>query len=207
MKINYQLELEKIINENKNKKLKLLLHSCCAPCSSYVMLYLAEFFDITILYYNPNIDKEEEYKKRAIEQKKVIDEMELDIKFIEKPYNSKEFYQAIKGYEQEKEGGERCFLCYKLRMEKTAELSKKEGFDYFGTVLTISPLKNATKINEIGKELEKKYGANYLYSDFKKKEGYKKSVELSRKYNLYRQDYCGCSYSKIERNEKIKGGE
>ena len=195
--INYQLELEKTLKEIKGTKPKLLLHVCCAPCSSYVLTYLCDYFDITILYYNPNISPFEEYEKRLNEAKRLIKELNKDnIHIMECEYENEEFMNIAKGLEDAPEGGIRCRKCYKLRIEKAAKYAKKNNFDYFTTTLTISPLKNSQVLNQIGKELEEKYNIKYLYSDFKKKEGYKTSILLSKKYNLYRQNYCGCKYSK-----------
>ena len=197
MKENYSEKCEEILKNIKNKK-KLLLHSCCAPCSSYVISYLTNYFDITILYYNPNIYPYEEYMKRKEEQIKLINTInkihKLDI--IDCEYDNKKYNELIKGLEKEPEKGKRCTICYKMRMEKTAKIAKENNYDYFCTTLSVSPFKNATLINEIGKQLEEEYNINWLYSDFKKKDGYKKSIELSQKYNLYRQNYCGCVYSK-----------
>lgn len=197
MKENYSELCENILN-NIKKKQRLLLHSCCAPCSSHVITYLTNYFDITILYYNPNIYPYEEYIKRKNEQIKLINEIKtinkLDI--IDCDYDNDLFNKLIKGLEREPERGKRCTICYKMRMEKTAIIAKKNSYDYFCTTLSVSPYKNANLINLIGKELEKKYDIKWLYSDFKKKDGYKKSIELSKTYNLYRQSYCGCVYSK-----------
>lgn len=197
--MNYQKELEKQINNIEEGTIpKLLLHSCCAPCSSYVLEYLSEFFEITIFYYNPNISPYEEFQKRIEEQKRLIEELPTKnkINFIEGNYDNNIYEEIIKGLEQEKEGGSRCHLCYRLRLEETAKLAREKGFDYFTTTLSISPYKNSKVLNEIGEELGNKYNINYLYADFKKKDGYKRSIELSKIYNLYRQDYCGCKYSK-----------
>ncbi len=196
-KINYQKQLDKII-ENLQTAPNLLLHSCCAPCSSHCIEYLSQYFNITVLYYNPNIYPEAEYEKRKTEQKRLISEMDTKypVKMLDCDFESEKFYEMAKGMENCREGGERCFNCYRLRLEKTALEAKKNDFDYFTTTLTISPLKNAQKINEIGEELSEEYGVKFLPSDFKKKEGYKRSIELSKEYNLYRQDYCGCVYSK-----------
>ena len=188
--MNYQLELEKIINNLDGKK-KLLLHSCCAPCSSYVITYLKDYFDITILYYNPNIEPIEEYNKRKEEQIRLCNI--FNIKVLDCDYDNVIFHKVVAGLENEKEGGNRCFKCYELRLRKTASLAK--NYDYFGTTLTVSPFKNSKKLNEIGLILEQEYGIKYLVSDFKKKEGYKQSIKLSKEYNLYRQDFCGCIYS------------
>lgn len=198
--MNYQLKLEEIIEKNKdNKKIPtLLLHSCCAPCSSYCLEYLSNFFKITIFYYNPNITEKEEYLKRVVEQKRLIKELpcKYEIKFLEGNYNPKLFFNLSKGLEREPEKGKRCFKCYELRLQETALIAKKLDFDYFATTLTLSPYKNSNWVNEIGEKLETKYNIKYLYSDFKKKNGYKRSIELSKIYNLYRQDYCGCLYGK-----------
>lgn len=204
-KKNFQKELEKIIqkNQEEDKVPTLLLHSCCAPCSSYCLEYLSNFFKITIFYYNPNITEEEEYKKRVEEQKRFIHELpaKYPISFIEGAYTPEKFYQIAKGYEKVPEGGERCFRCYQLRLEESGRVAKENHFDYFTTTLSISPLKNAEKLNEIGEEISKQFDIPYLYSDFKKKEGYKRSILLSKEYQLYRQDYCGCIYSKREQEE------
>lgn len=198
MKINYDLYLEKIINEikEKNIKPKLLLHTCCAPCSSSVITRLSEYFDITVFYYNPNIEPQEEYELRKEEQKRFLKEINLGIKFEDCDYENEKFKSISKGLEQLPEGGYRCHECYKLRLIKTANKAKELKYDYFGTTLTVSPYKNSQVLNKIGEEIEKNLNIKYLYSDFKKKEGYKKSIELSKYYNLYRQNYCGCSYSK-----------
>lgn len=198
-KINYQKELDKII-EKLDDAPSLLLHSCCAPCSSYCIEYLSAFFKITVLYYNPNIYPEAEYEHRKSEQKRLISEMttRYPVAFLDCDFESERFYEAVRGTESCREGGERCCKCYRLRLGKTAEEARRSKFDYFTTTLTISPLKNAQKINEIGKELEDEYGVKFLPSDFKKREGYKRSIELSREYNLYRQNYCGCVFSKTE---------
>ncbi|MBQ9011219.1 MAG: epoxyqueuosine reductase QueH [Bacilli bacterium] len=198
MKINYQLELEKII-ANLSAKPTLLLHACCGVCSSYVLEYLTKYFDITVLYYNPNIYPEEEYQKRLETQKEIIKKMKLDIEVLEIGYNDQDFWEIAKGLEKEKEGGARCSRCYYLRLEQTALLAKEKNFDYFTTTLSVSPYKDSQKLNKIGMQLEEKYNLKYLYSDFKKKDGYKRSNELARIYGLYRQDYCGCKYSKEER--------
>ena len=195
MRINYQLELEKVINNLNGRKPKLLIHSCCAPCSSYVLEYLSSYFHITLLYYNPNIYPEVEFEKRIIEQKRLVEAMNFDINILNIGYNSDEFYSAVKGLESEPEGGRRCEKCFYLRLDKTAQIAKEYHFDYFTTTLSISPLKDEQLLNQIGKDLSEKYGISYLYSDFKKKNGYKRSIELSKKYELYRQNYCGCVYS------------
>jgi len=196
MKENYyKLCLDEISKIDKPKK--LLLHSCCAPCSSQVITFLTNYFDITILYYNPNISPKDEYIKRKEEQIRLIKEIDktnkLDI--IDCDYDNDLYEESIKGYEDCPERGNRCTICFKLRIEKTAKLAKELKYDYFCSTLTVSPYKNSKLINEIGIELSKKYNIKWLYSDFKKDNGYKKSIELSKKYNLYRQDYCGCKYS------------
>lgn len=197
--MNYDLEMEKQINNLKGKP-KLLLHACCAPCSSAVLERIAKYFDITILYYNPNITEKEEYEKRLHEIEKFIKELNLDnIKVLPGRYNPEEFFSIANGLEQEKERGKRCYKCYELRLEETAKIAEKEKFDYFTTTLSISPYKNSNWLNKIGQELDKEYIPTYLYADFKKKNGYKRSIELSKEYHLYRQDYCGCIYSKKER--------
>ena len=192
--MNYQLELEKIINNLECKK-TLLLHSCCAPCSSYVITYLKDYFDITILYYNPNIEPIEEYNKRKEEQIRLC--KLFNIKVLDCDYDNDLFHETVLGLEKCKEGGSRCFKCYELRLRKTASLAS--NYDFFGTTLTVSPFKNSNKLNEIGLSLEKEYNVKYLVSDFKKKEGYKKSIILSKEYDLYRQDFCGCIYSKRDK--------
>ena len=190
--MNYQNKMQEIIN-SLDYRPKLLLHSCCGPCSTTVLTLLVEFFDITVLYYNPNIEPMAEYEHRKQEQIRFIKEFNNEhINFMDCDYNNQDFRRKVQGLEQEKEGGARCAVCFKLRLNYTASLAKKENFDYFGTTLTVSPHKNSDVINKIGSLLEKEYGVNYLYSDFKKKDGYKKSIEISKKYNLYRQDYCGC---------------
>lgn len=183
--------------EKLDKKKKLLLHSCCAPCSSHVISYLTNFFDITILYYNPNISPKNEYEKRKKEQIKLINEIDKvnKLNIIDCDYDNDIYESKIKGYENEPERGSRCTICFNLRLSKTALLAKELNYDFFCTTLTVSPYKNSKLINEIGIELEKKYKVKWLYSDFKKENGYKHSIELSKKYNLYRQDYCGCKYS------------
>ena len=198
-KINYQKELDKIIlNITKSGALpRLMLHSCCAPCSSYVIEYLNPYFNITVLYYNPNISPVEEYEKRKAEQIRFIKEFDSvnPVHICDCDYDGKKYEEAIKGLENEPEGGLRCVKCFYLRLEETAKTAKKLNFDYFCTTLSISPLKNAELLNKIGKNLSEKYDIKYLPSDFKKREGYKRSVELSKKYNLYRQNFCGCLYS------------
>jgi predicted adenine nucleotide alpha hydrolase (AANH) superfamily ATPase len=202
--VNYQKELEKIIAkaQQEGRVPRLFLHSCCAPCSSYVLEYLSQYFAITVFFYNPNISPKEEYQKRVAEIQRLIAQMRDNAKFIhpvefvEGEYRPQDFYEMAKGLEDVEEGGERCFLCYRMRMEAAAKLAAEGGYDYFTTTLTISPLKNAAKINEIGEELAGIYEVAHLPSDFKKKNGYKRSIELSHEYELYRQNYCGCVYSR-----------
>lgn len=205
MKQNYQLMLDKTLNNTKKEGIRptLLLHACCAPCSSYVLEYLNGYFDITVFFYNPNITEEAEYHKRAEELIRLIHELphQDEIKFIDGGYAPEKFIEISKGLENAPEGGERCFKCYRLRLEESARIAKENGFDYFTTTLSISPHKNAQALNDIGKELSDAYGVGYLFSDFKKRNGYKRSCELSEIYNLYRQDYCGCIYSKKEREK------
>lgn len=243
---NYQKELDKIIEDMDAAEgcaPTLFLHSCCAPCSSYVLEYLRKYFRITVFYYNPNITEEEEYRKRVAEQKRLIEAYNTqlleqsaagegisagnknnaegsgeagkaekvekagegmtaegiggyEIQVIEGDYEPQRFFATVKGLEQCPEGGERCFACYELRLRETAMRAKAGAYDYFTTTLSISPLKNAAKLNEIGERLAEEYGVSWLPSDFKKKDGYKRSIELSRKYDLYRQNYCGCVYSR-----------
>ncbi len=206
-KMNYQRIMEQVIEENRQKDYipTLLLHSCCAPCSSYCLEYLSNYFKITVFYYNPNIYPEEEYGKRVLEQQRLIQELpaKYPISFLEGSYDKDRFYEMAKGLEQCREGGERCFRCYELRLREAAEMAVRYGMDYFTTTLSISPLKNAEKLNEIGTKLEQEYHVTYLKSDFKKKNGYKRSVELSEQYGMYRQYYCGCVFSKRERDEQI----
>lgn len=205
MNKNYQLVLDGTIeNAVKNNKVpKLLLHSCCAPCSSYVLEYLSKYFDITVYYYNPNIYPPSEFAVRSEEQKRLVSEMHFEhpVKVVCENYEPNEFYSAVSGHEDDREGGERCRLCFELRLGKTAEYAKKHGFDYFTTTLSISPLKNAAVLNETGAEIARRSGVDYLFSDFKKRSGYKRSCELSAQYGLYRQDYCGCVFSMRQRQE------
>ena len=205
MFMNYDKLCQEILDsiDLKNRP-KLLLHACCAPCSSAVLEKIAKYFDITILFYNPNITDEEEYLKRKHELEKFIEKVGYSISLRECGYNKNEFLKIAKGLEDKKEGDIRCYKCYLLRLEKTAKEASLAGFDYFATTLSISPYKNSKWLNEIGEDLAKQYHINYLYADFKKKNGYKRSIELSNRYHLYRQDYCGCIYSKIERMKKIE---
>ena len=213
--VNYQKELEKILEEQGKKRQQLsgdgqvdktlFLHSCCAPCSSYVLEYLCKYFRITVYYYNPNISANEEYCRRVKEQVRLIHTYNREIedgvrdgypiRIVEGDYDPQRFFEAVRGYENCPEGGERCFCCFDLRLRETAKRAKEGGFDYFATTLTISPLKNAQKINEIGMALAKEYDVPWLPADFKKRDGYKRSIELSAEYELYRQNYCGCGYS------------
>ncbi len=206
MKENYQKILDETIAglEERGEVPKLLLHSCCAPCSSYVLEYLSNYFYITVLYYNPNIYPEDEYYHRAAEQKRFIREFptKYHVTFVEGNFEPERFYETVKGYENIREGGERCFRCYELRLREAAEYAKKLNCNYFTTTLSISPMKNAAKLNEIGGRLAEEYGIPYLYSDFKKRDGYKRSTVISAEYGMYRQDYCGCVFSKREREEQ-----
>ena len=219
-KVNYQLELEKVIKKLPNNRQRLFLHSCCAPCSSYCLEYLRQFFAVTVFYYNPNISMPAEYRHRVEEQKRLIRELNAQLEdenflekcgrpvnlidFVEGKYDPERFFALAKGLEDCPEGGERCFLCYELRLREAAELAAAGGYDFFTTTLTISPLKNAQKLNEIGQRLAAEYGVACLPSDFKKKGGYQRSIELSREHELYRQDYCGCAFSKAERDRRAQ---
>ena len=198
-KINYQKELEKLLTqfEAEQRVPALLIHSCCAPCSSYVLEYLSEYFKITVFYYNPNIYPESEYTKRIAEQQKLIRDMKFryPVSFLAGEYDKEKFYEMAAGMEDLKEGGARCMKCYELRLSEAARQAVAGGFEYFTTTLSISPMKNAQKLNEIGLRVGEEYGVKYLVSDFKKKNGYKRSIELSKEYGLYRQDYCGCEFS------------
>ena len=197
-KVNYQKELDKVLECRGDNVPTLFLHSCCAPCSSYVIEYLSNYFVITVFYYNPNIAPDAEYIFRSSEQKRLISEMKTKypVTYTDEDYDSSQFYNAVKGLEKEPEGGKRCEKCFELRLDRTAQRAAEGGFDYFATTLTISPMKNAQLINEIGNAAAEKYSVKWLPSDFKKKGGYKRSIELSRIYNLYRQNYCGCVFSK-----------
>lgn len=205
--INYQKLMEELICKNCTDKEvpSLLLHSCCAPCSSYCIACLAEFFEVTVFYYNPNIYPAEEYAMRVEEQGRFVREFPTKhpVHFVEGKYDAARFYEMASGMEELPEGGERCFACYELRLRETAEYALSHSFDFFTTTLSISPLKNAAKLNEIGAKLEREYGVRYLFSDFKKKDGYRKSTEISREYQMYRQYYCGCVYSKRDRDRQI----
>ncbi|HJB06976.1 MAG TPA: epoxyqueuosine reductase QueH [Candidatus Enterocloster faecavium] len=211
-KRNYQKELDRILEklEAGGRRPRLLLHSCCGPCSSYVLEYLSRYFDIVLFYYNPNIDTPQEYAHRTAEQKRLIEDMEAQkdlygaVEFVQGDYLPETFYEAVRGHEKDREGGERCMICYRLRLEEAALAARTYGCDYFATTLSISPLKNAEKLNEIGMQIGQEQGVEYLVSDFKKRNGYKRSTELSAKYGLYRQDYCGCVFSRREREEQKK---
>lgn len=210
-KINYQIKLEQILEkESKVGRIpKLLLHSCCAPCSTYVLEYLTPYFDITVLYYNPNIHPTEEFYKREAEQERFINLVNKvnKIELMKTDYNPKEYFSVVKGHEFDKEGGPRCGICFNLRLGYAAKFAKEHGFDYFTTTLSISPYKNSQLINHIGEELEKKYNVRYLYADFKKKNGFKRSLELCKKFDIYRQNYCGCVFSLKEANDRRKQKE
>lgn len=205
--INYQkvldCEIQKIISEDRIPR--LLLHSCCAPCSSYCLEYLSAYFDITVYFYNPNISRKEEYDKRAEELKRLVRELPAKhpISVVIGEQEPEKFFEIASGLEKVPEGGERCFKCYRLRLEAAAKMALEGHYDYFTTTLSISPLKNAAKLNEIGAELSEIYGVPYLFSDFKKKNGYKRSIELSAIYGLYRQNYCGCIYSEQEMQTRL----
>lgn len=207
--VNYQLKLDHILAgiEGQEPVPSLLLHSCCAPCSSYVLEYLSRYFRITIYYYNPNISEEAEYRKRVEEQKRLIRELPAGhpVSFLEGLYDAGEYTRAVEGLEHLGERSRRCYACYELRLSGTAEKAKELDADYFTTTLSISPHKNAVWLNEIGERVSRDYGIPYLYADFKKRGGYKRSIELSAVYHLYRQDYCGCSFSKAERQAQVRG--
>lgn len=207
IKVNYQLEMEREIAriQAAGRRPRLLLHSCCAPCSSAVLERLTPDFDITVFYYNPNIAPRDEFLRRADEQRRLIVEMSHAgaIDFLEGDYDDQSFYALAKGLEEVPEGGERCTRCFALRLGRAAQVAQAGGYDYFTTTLTISPLKDAGRLNAIGAQLAQQTGVAYLPSDFKKKNGYKRSCELSRQYGLYRQDYCGCIYSRMERDRRL----
>ncbi|WP_300409416.1 epoxyqueuosine reductase QueH [Lagierella sp.] len=204
-KKNYHLELERIIEGiDLDNPPSLLLHSCCGPCSTSVLEYLTSYFKVTILYYNPNIFPKEEYFKRLEEQKKVIEKVEgkFEIDFIEGRYVPEEYFDAVKEVKDLPEGSKRCFNCYELRLKEAAKFAVENKMDYFATTLSVSPYKNAQVINELGERIGEEYKVMHLPNDFKKKDGYKKSIELSKKWNIYRQDYCGCVFSKREAAER-----
>jgi len=198
MKVNYSLILENTI-ANLTDRPRLLLHACCAPCSSYVLEYIAKHFDLTLFFFNPNISPQSEFTARLDELKRFNHAAGYDVPILVPDYDDTHFYESVRGLEDIPEGGSRCRICYELRLRGTAEAAKAHGFDYFTTTLSISPHKNAAWLNEIGLELEKEYGIPWLCSDFKKKNGYKRSIELSAEYGLYRQDYCGCEFSRKQR--------
>ena len=199
MKRNYENEML-LQMESLEKGTKLLLHSCCAPCSSTCLERLKDKFQITVLYYNPNIDERAEYEKRKAEQIRFLKETGF-ADFLDCDYDGEAFNEIACGLENEPERGKRCYRCYRLRLEKTARVAKENGFAYFATTLTLSPHKNAEWLNEIGAEMGGRYEVKYLFSDFKKKGGYQRSLQLSKEYGLYRQDFCGCKYSKKQREE------
>ena len=203
-KPNYQLELDRTLKKLslERKRPSLLLHACCAPCSSYVLEYLTKYFDITVFFYNPNISPEDEYLHRVGEIKRLISEMCPSVDFIEGRYEPERFYEMAKGLENEPERGARCLKCYRMRLEESAVIAKQNNFDYFTTTLSISPQKDSIILNSIGKEVSDKYDIPYLFSDFKKKGGYKRSIELSAQFNLYRQNFCGCIFSKMQSQKK-----
>lgn len=204
MKRNYQKELDQILQNlnSSDPKPRLFLHSCCAPCSSYVLEYLSPYFDITVFYYNPNITEKTEYEKRIAEVKRLIQEMGLsNVDVLEGEYDPKGFFAMAANWPGEKEGGRRCYDCYRMRLSETARKAAEGNYDYFTSTLSISPHKNTQWLNELAEEFGEQYGVKALPSDFKKKNGYKRSIELSAQYDLYRQDYCGCIFSKKEREE------
>ena len=203
---NYSKELEKLLQglQQKGSVPRLLLHACCAPCSSAVLEYLSQYFFITLLYYNPNIAPYEEYEKREAELRRLVSQMHFThpVELLPCSYNGQAFVEAARGLEGEPEGGKRCEACFRLRLEYAAKEAARLHFDYYTTTLTISPMKNARLLNQLGEELGEKYGVAHLPSDFKKKDGYKRSIELSKEYGLYRQDYCGCAFSRAQRQRE-----
>jgi len=205
MKENYHMKMLEIISYLELSKMvpRLLLHTCCAPCSTTVIERLSSYFRITVLYYNPNIEPFEEYEKRKKEQIRFLKEYptKYPVEFMDCDWDHDDFLEMAKGLEQEKEGGLRCHKCYELRLRKTAMLAKEQNYDFFTTSLTISPYKNSQIINQIGKNLEEEFGVSYLYSDFKKENGYLESIQHSKEYQLYRQDYCGCHFSQMQENK------
>ena len=203
-RVNYQLILDKTLENivKENRRPALLLHACCAPCSSYVLEYLTKYFDITLFYYNPNISPEKEYRYRVSEVKRLISEMCPAVAFSEGRYDPERFFEMAKGLEHEPERGARCHKCYRMRLEESAQEALRLGSDYFTTTLSISPQKDSAVLNAIGKSVSEKYGIPYLFSDFKKRGGYKRSIELSAQFSLYRQNYCGCVFSKSSTREK-----
>lgn len=208
-KQNYQKFLLEKIEQLKQsgEKPKLLMHVCCGPCSTACLSVIADYFDITLLFYNPNIHPQQEYSKRYLELERFVDiknQSGYDIKIVNAPYDPNEYFEHVKGLENEKEGGLRCNECFKLRLDYSAQYALKHGFDYFTTTLTISPYKNSQTINSLGKMLEQKYGIKYLFSDFKKNDGYKMSIQICKQYGIYRQDYCGCVFSKKEHEAQLR---
>ena len=206
-RINYQLEMEKVLRTLDGTRPKLLLHACCAPCSSATLERLSAHFDLTILYYNPNIYPPEEYHRREAELERFVEQAGYHYPVVELPYDPQEFYTAVKGFENEPEKGARCTVCYRLRMRRAAQYAAEHGFDWFTTTLSISPHKDAKRINAIGQELEQEFGVKHLPSDFKKQNGYLRSLQLSEEYGLYRQDYCGCEFSAKARGIGTTAGE
>ena len=200
-RINYQREMEQVLQQlaAQEQRPRLLLHACCAPCSSATLERLAEHFELTILYYNPNIDPPAEYHRREAELERFVEEAGYRFPVVELPYEPREFYDAVKGLEQEPEKGARCTICYRLRLEQTARYAAEHGFDWFCTTLSISPLKDPVRINDLGAQLGAQYGVRFLPSEFRKKDGYKRSLQLSAEYGLYRQEYCGCVFSRRQR--------
>ena len=206
-KINYNLEMERELTclKKQERRPVLVLHSCCAPCSSAVLERLHEAFELVVFYYNPNISPETEFRHRAEEQKRLVDEMSLsaDIRVVEGEYDPQRFYELVRGHEEDPEGGERCGICFEMRLRKTAEYARSIGAEYFTTTLSISPLKDARRLNELGRAIAGEFGLTYLLSDFKKKDGYRRSCVLSEEHGLYRQDFCGCVFSRLER-ERVR---
>ena len=209
MKLNYQIEMERELARiaESGHRPRLLLHSCCAPCSSYVLEYLNSAFDIDVYYYNPNIAPREEFERRVEELNRLVDQLPHrgEMRVIRGSYDADAFMDMCRGHEGDPEGGERCERCFRMRLGATAKLAAERDSDYFTTTLTISPLKNAQLLNEIGGALAERVGVPWLFSDFKKKNGYKRSCELSALYGLYRQDYCGCVFSKRDRDARLSG--
>lgn len=203
---NYAKELERLIQklQQEGKVPRLLLHACCAPCSSAVLEYLSQYFAITLLYYNPNIAPLEEYQKREAELRRLVSQMKFThpVELLPCQYDGQAFVQAARGLEGEPEGGKRCEACFRLRLRYAAQEAARLRFDYYTTTLSISPMKNAPLLNQLGEEIGREFGVAHLPSDFKKKDGYKRSVQLSKEYDLYRQDYCGCAFSKTQRQRE-----
>ena len=209
-KINYQIEMERELERiaREGRRPKLALHACCAPCSSAVLERLNEAFEIAVYYYNPNIAPEAEFRRRAEEQRRLASEMPLrDVRVVEGEYDPERYYELVRGHEGDPEGGARCAICFEMRLRSTAEFARSIGADYFTTTLSISPLKDAQLLNELGARIAAEAGVRYLHSDFKKRDGYKRSCALSEAYGLYRQDYCGCVFSRREREEQRNGDQ